>query len=191
MKKLVLAVVMASALAAPAMANDFSYNSIEAGAGKSGDFDIIGLGANIALNEVFYFTADYVKAEHKDLADVDANQYSFGFGGHHDITSSINFGETDVFYELAYQNVKADVAGTDLKDNGFVGKVGLRSNLNLDNVDATAYIGHSDFKEERDSVIYGVTAQYYLSEEFSVGVDYERNHLAESETVLAKLRYNF
>lgn len=191
MKKIILAAVVASAMAAPAMANNFSYQNIEAQVGKTGDFKNLGVGLKLALNDTVYFTGSTASGDHKDLDDVDGRVFNMGLGAHHDITHVVQFAPTDFFYEATYDNERVKAAGVTFKDKGYTLRAGFRTNFEVPNLDVEAFYGHKENTHLPDTGIYGVGFQYALNESFSFGADLSKEHKSKDETVLAKVKYHF
>jgi len=167
-----LAVLFATCLAAPAMADSPSYNYIQAGyqsidiglgAGIDVDGDGYGVGGSFEIGDHMFAFASYATANF-DLG-VDLNQLQAGLGYRVGLT-----GNTDFFASLAYVDVEVEASGfgsTD--DSGFGATIGVRSNVS-DLIELFGEIAYVDLGSGDNGTATGGGIWFNLTDSFALGL---------------------
>lgn len=111
------------------------------------------------------------------------DQLSFGLGAKAEISR-----HTDFFFMLQHVKVALKTSiqqySAKVKANGTSAQMGVRSMV-ADNFELTAYLNHVDIASSSTSVVYG--GHYHFSDEFSLGVDYEKESDEKTLSIVARL----
>lgn len=168
----ILITALALCLAAPALAERPSYNyvqfayetvDLDVGGGSDVDGDGFAIGGAFEINDEFFITAGYAKADFD--FNVDFTTLQAGLGWRTDLTDT-----TDFFSTLSYVNGEVDAPGFgSFDDSGFGISIGLRSNIN-DNVELFGAINHVDFGDGGDSTGISGGFWYNFNESVSAGL---------------------
>lgn len=163
----------ALALTAPAMAEQPSYNFLQAAyqrveidlGGILGDVDGDGyqVGGSFEIGESMYFFADYADAG-LDF-NVDSSQIKAGFGFHHGISAN-----TDFFANLAYVKAELELGGIGSADeNGYGVAIGVRSNVS-DTVELELSVSYVDLGDDIDSTSVDGRFWFDVTDTFALGL---------------------
>jgi len=179
-KSLAISSVAALLLAGPAMAADFSYNTLELGlTGESiddpgGDEGLDGSGLSVsgswALNPgVFGFASlsgtDY---EYRHLVgeDFTAGRFELGLGFNIPLSSQL-----DLVSGVSVQRLRLeDQDQNALNEDGYGLKVGLRG-MASDRFEWTAGLNYVDFGHGLDDTSWTAGFRYHFTRRFSMGLD--------------------
>lgn len=164
MKKLLLASVLGSILAAPALAADVAtdshFNRVEARYVSFDDYDpdVYGLSGRAAFSDDFYVTADYFRHSYDGAS---LNQMIAGVGYKHQFSNDVaGFVDGNLGY--------ADGSGG-YDESGYAVQTGLVYSLG-DSFELSALLRHSDF--DTDTQEYELGARFYIGESFSLNATY-------------------
>lgn len=160
-------------LAIPAMAEDLSYNYIQAGYGWynfdddfAGDIDGDGFNINgsVEVGENWYIFAGYSTADFD--YGIDLNEASVGVGFHAPINARADF-----FATVSYVSAEVSLSGFGSADeDGYGVSVGLRG-MATDKVELTGAIAYADLGDGADGTSIGGTALYNFTDKFAAGID--------------------
>jgi len=160
-------------LAAPAMAEDLSYNYVQLGYGwltVDEDFigDIDGDGFNISgsveVGENWFIVASYASADFDFGIDLD--ELGIGVGFHAPVSDRADF-----FTTVSYISAEASVSGFGSSDeDGYGISVGLRG-MASDRVELAGAISYADLGDGGDGTSIAGEALYDFTDTFSAGVN--------------------
>ncbi len=163
-----LGLVSLLAVAAPAMADDLSYNYLEFGYAQIDvdDIDVDGdgfaIGGAFEIGESMFVQAGYGSAD-LDF-DVDLDELFVGLGFHTPIGDNVDFVGT-----INYVSVEASAFGLSADDDGFGASVGVRAMVS-EAVELAGDINYVDLSDSGDDTSFGGSAWYYFSPTFAVGL---------------------
>lgn len=177
-------------------ASAFSYDSVGVYYTdiEQGDYERDGFGFEGSLSVApSLFVTGGVELTDDDDGDIWATR--IGAGYHRDLGLSI---PTDVVVQAgvtAYLDDPSDSAEDKEREFLWDSSIGLRSNLGIQGLDASAYIGVvEDITDDYDfTFAWGVSADYFLTPEFSLGLAYDvKDYEAEEEEALSfGVKYHF
>ena len=168
-------VLFALALTAPAMAEQPSYNYLQAGyqkveidlGGILGDVDGDGyqLSGSFEIGDSAYFFAGYSSASFD--FDIDADQIEAGIGYHHGMSSN-----TDFYANVAYVKAEVDVGGVGSADeDGYGVAIGIRSNVS-DAVELEVSVSYVDLGDDNDSTAFDGGFWFNVTDTFALGLGF-------------------
>lgn len=174
-------------------ASSFSYDSVglsyltgeneldHAGLGEY-ESDGFSLDASVSLTPNVYATVGLSMVDLEDddnvLEDADDTSLSLGLGYHRDLGLSV---PVDFLAEAGVTAVQTEVDSSKGREYALGGKLGLRTSAGIPGLDTTVYLGLTEVAEhdssgDRDygfATTYGVSADYFVTPEVSVGAGYE------------------
>jgi hypothetical protein len=168
MKRYLLLVLLACA-SAPAAAQGFNYNFVEATYGQldiddpNVDGDFLGVGGSIAINENFHAIASYESAD-LDFG-IDATSWNIGAGFNTPISPVI-----DVVAQLTYESVDVSLGPASADDDGLGLAVGLRAAVS-DAVELNFGIKYVDLDDSGDDTALGAAFLMDLTPNFAIGLN--------------------
>ncbi len=162
------AIVLLLALSSPLLAQELSYNYIQAtwnqtdvDAGPDDDDgDGYGLYGSIEVGDMWHTFANFTRA---DLDRGDFDQVWIGGGLHTPIAPQMS-----LYFNLAYINVDASGNAASLDDDGLGTALGVRWFV-LPQVEVSGAISYSDLGDAGDFVGIDAEAWYYLNRQFALG----------------------
>jgi len=165
-----IGIISLLALAAPAMADGFSYNYLEGSYQRVDidspdvDGDGFGFGGSVELGDNAHFFAGYGSIDF-DFG-IDINELAVGVGFHTDLTPTLDF-----VANLAYLRLDADANGfSSATENGVGAEIGLRSMLS-DRLELAGFIQYADLGDAGDDTSLRGEAWYSFSESFALGLN--------------------
>jgi long-subunit fatty acid transport protein len=162
------------ALAAPALAADFSYNYIEAGyqeididddllGGFDVDGDGFGVGGSFEINDNWFIGASYSKADF-DFG-VDLTQLSLGAGYHVPLTNG-----SDFYGSLAFVRAEVSASGFgSVDDDGYAAEIGVRGMIG-DRFELNGSLGYVDLGDGGDGTSFGAGVLYSFTDSVAAGL---------------------
>lgn len=190
MKKLALAVALSVASAgafAAAPAWDFIQGSYVITDFDESDFsyepDGFAFSGSKLITDDIFITGEYSMQEDDILGiDVDLDMLTLGVGYRYALSN-----KTDLFGIVSYEDVEISRTGLSDDEDGFGLQAGVRSMI-LDNLELRGAIKYIDLDEDDDTSVL-VSADYFFSPVFAVGVSYETSD--DLSTFGLNARYNF
>lgn len=171
--------VLAASISTNVLAKSPDWNFIQAGYSQldienSNDISPAGLtiGGSKLLGKNIFVVGDYsILSDDFEGLDVDLTQASLGFGYRHALTST-----TDIYGVISYEYIEVESsvgnANDSLDENSMGLTAGIRSRLN-DQIELDASISYVDFDYDGDDEVgFGVTANYFFTQNIAVGVGY-------------------
>jgi len=196
-KSLFAATVLAAAAAGPAMAENFSYDYIQAAystgdvkvSGSTVDTSGVGFSTSFSINDSFHIMAGVANQdlEYGSLnADVDS--FNVGIGARTSISST-----TDLTGSVSYISNETTVMGFVDKATGYGVDLGVRHKLS-DTLELLAGVGYTSVGSPKigtTSVSFG--GRYKLDKNFSIGAGYSfaTNNGADGKNFLVAARFEF
>lgn len=161
-------------LAAPAMAEDLSYNFVQAGYGWltidddfiSGDIDGDGfnVSGSVEVGENWFIVANYASADFDFGIDLD--ELGVGVGFHAPVSDRADF-----FTTVSYLSAEVSLSGFGTADDdGFGIAVGLRG-MASDKIELSGAISYADLGDGADGTSIDGEALYDFTDTFSAGVN--------------------
>ena len=187
MKKLILATALSLA-ALPTFANThFSTDFVRAEQSKI-EFDS-GADTDIKSLHLSYTPIDKLVTEayYWDLDSDDFGSEQSIYGVYIGTAFEIDADSpTDFFAKIGYFKHDITVGDENISDNGFDSQVGLRWNYGLERIEIKTLVGYKkyndlDFKE----AYFGLDAQYYMTQNFAIGVSLTLGEDSEETGVMA------
>lgn len=180
--------LIALVAAAPAFAEDFSYNYLDVGyvSTEIDDFDLDGdgfaIGGAFEFNRNVFGFANAVDVNYD--AGVGTNAITVGVGFAWELGTSL-----DLVSGIAYERLRLHVDGEgSVTDTGFSLNTGLRGRVS-ENLELTGTVKYIDFGDDVDDFTLGVGARYYFTPSFAAGIDVTDND--DGNSWLVSLRYDF
>jgi len=168
----VAAAVLSLLCAAPAQAEDISYNFLDVGYVQvdfddfSEDADGLLLRASFELTENFFLFGSYNDLSiDVDIFDVDVSEYDFGLGYAWPVGNGSSF-----YGKVSYVSAEADTFGISVDDDGYGAAVGLRTRP-ADNLELEAYVDYVDLSDSGDETSIGLAGLWFLSPQFALGAE--------------------
>ena len=163
-----LGLISLLALAAPAMADDLSYNFLEFGYAQidvddlNVDGDGFAIGGSFEVGDQMFVSAGYGAAD-LDFG-IDLDELFVGLGFHTPVGDNVDFVGT-----ISYVSVEASAGGFSADDDGFGASVGLRAMVS-DVVELAGGINYVDLSDSGDDTSFGGSAWYYFTDTFALGL---------------------
>ena len=183
--------ILLLAAAAPAVADDISYNFVDLGyqrieiddvAGIDVDGDGFGIAGSFEIAENWFVQASYAQADF-DFG-VDFDQTALGVGYKTGISD-----RSDVFATVNYLRAEVSASGLgSADDDGFGISVGVRAMLS-DTFELNGSIGYVDFDDGGDSTSVSAGGLFNLTETFALGLGIEVDDDVTSYGILGRIYF--
>jgi len=198
-KSLALSAIAALALAGPAVAGDFSYNTLELGLigdsidDPNGDQGLDGSGMSVSGTWAFspglfgFASLSGTDYEYRnyDNQDFTAGQLQLGVGFNVPLTSQL-----DLVSGISMQRLRLeDQDNYTLNESGYGLKVGLRGLVGR-RFEWTAGLNYVDYGDNKDDTFWNAGFRYYFTRMFAMGLDVGSTDKNEGNAVLA-FRWDF
>ena len=194
MKDKLLTIAMLAGLALPVSASEVKYDYLEVSKQKfrTGDINFRGTGFG---GSMLTDGGLLLVASKRDL-DADLNIHgfnvnmgievtSFGFGGKSEISDY-----SDFFFLIQYVDLKAKASilgySDSITESGKGAQMGIRS-MASDNLELSASINYIDVDGSSSTKSLG--ANYYLTDSFSLGVNYELDGSESGTSIVARMYF--
>jgi hypothetical protein len=182
--------LIALGAAAPAMAEDFSYNYLEAGyvSSEIEDFGLDGsgfaLGGAFEFNQNVFGFASINDVEYDQDSGASTNATTVGLGFAWPLGMSV-----DLVSGFAYERLKLHVDGEgNATETGFSLNTGLRGRVGP-SLELTGGVKYTDYGDDINDFTLGVGGRYYFTPAFAAGIDVSDND--DGTAWIVSLRYDF
>lgn len=183
----------ASAACVPflAQAEGISYSYLDAAYvntdidGFNKDVDGYALRGSFEVVDNLFLFAGYVDQGTTVFGtDIDLQSYNIGVGYAWPLSEAL-----DLYGKLAYVNAEADVQGLgSADDDGYALGVGLRGRP-VEQLELEGSVNYADFSDSGDDTTLGVSARWYFTKQFAVGIEGEFGD--DADTYGLGVRWNF
>ncbi len=192
MKKAILATLLAISTTAAASEIKYDYLEVSKQKVKAGDINFRGTGFG---GSMLTDGGLLLVASKRDLdTDINVRGFnvnmgvevtSFGFGGKSELSDY-----SDFFFLIQYVDMKAKVSmlgySDSITESGKGAQMGVRS-MASDNLELSASINYIDV--EGSSSTKNLGANYYLTDSFSLGVNYELDGSESGTSIVARMYF--
>ena len=163
-----------------------SYQSVDLGGDK---LTGLGISGTVLVGEYVFVAGSYASVSDEVQSfginvDVDYNSLSAGLGFRHAISDG-----ADLFGIVSYQDMEVEASAQGVSesasDNGYGLQAGIRS-LITESFELMGSLGYVDIGEESETGM-NVSARYYFTGQFSIGVGYGQSGDADTTSLSGTL----